>query len=170
MSDSDAPPETPRFPQPPRTITDKAGREISIRRFGEDIEALLSMYADFAADSRAQGLPPVRERDIRKWLSVLAEGIGVVAWHEDRAVGHATLLDCRDGTYELTIFVHQGYQLAGIGSQLIRTLLGAGQAAGIEHVWLSVQRSNHVAMNLYRSVGFETTSGQGLEHEMELTI
>ena len=156
------------FPRPPLSFTDKAGRDIEIRAFEPtDSEALLEMYADFSMSDRAQGLPPVREDDIREWLDVLAEGVAVIAWHGEQAVGHATLLDCGDGTHELTIFVHQDYQLVGIGSRLIAVLLGAGQAVDVEHVWLSVERSNHVAMNLYRKVGFETSIGQGLEHEME---
>lgn len=159
-----------QFQRPPHTFTDRAEREITIRRFDQDIDSLVSMYERFETADRSQGLPPVREDAIRRWLDVLAEGISVVAWHGERAVGHATLLDCGDGTHELTIFVASSYQLAGIGSQLIRCLLGAGQQAGVEAVWLSVERSNHVAMNLYRSVGFETTSGSGLEHEMELSL
>lgn len=168
QDESTAPPET--FPSPPQTFTDKEGREIEIREFESDQESLVAMYDDFPPEDRAQGLPPVGERQIRDWIDILADGIAVVAWHEDDAVGHATLLSCGDDTFELTIFVHHDYQLAGIGSQLIRTLLGLGQEFGVERVWLSVQRSNHVAMNLYKSVGFETTSCDGLEHEMEMSI
>lgn len=159
-----------QFQRPPQTFTDRADREITIRRFDDDIDSLMSMYERFETADRSQGLPPVREDAIQRWLEVLAEGISVVAWDSERAVGHATLLSCGDGTHELTIFVDSEYQLAGIGSQLIRCLLGAGQKAGVEAVWLSVERSNHVAMNLYRSVGFETTSSAGLEHEMELSL
>lgn len=165
----------PHFARPPLTFTDHDGREIAIRA-GFPREALAEMYADFAPDSRAQGLPPMGERRIDEWLEILDEGVNVVAFHEHRdagdriAVGHACLLDCGDGTSELTIFVHQDYQLAGIGSRLIRGLLGEGQARGVERVWLTVERSNHVAMNLYRSVGFETYSAAGIEHEMELTL
>lgn len=169
----------PRFPRPPQSCTDREGRSIEIRA-GFPRAALVSMYLDFDPESRAQGLPPATEDRIENWLDVLEEGINVVAWDvdppadcwddDDCAVGHACLLDCGDGTSELTIFVHQDYQLAGIGSRLIRTLLGAGQAGGIDHVWLTVERSNHVAMNLYRSVGFETTSAAGIEHEMETDI
>lgn len=95
---------------------------------------------------------------------------GVEAGQTERAVGHACLLDCGDGTFELSIFVHQDYQLAGIGSRLIRGLLGFGQEQGVKRVWLTVERSNHIAMSLYRSVGFESASAAGIEHEMELQL
>jgi GNAT superfamily N-acetyltransferase len=160
---------TTTFQRPPHEFVDKSGREITIRT-PADRDALAAMYVEFDSSDRAQGLPPVGEDRIRDWLDVLDAGIEVVAVHGDNTVGHATLLDCGDGTHELTIFVHADYQLSGIGSQLIRCLLGAGQRGGVDHVWLSVERSNHVAMNLYRKVGFETTSGSGLEHEMELDL
>jgi len=174
QNDDDAT-SAPHFDRPPLTFTDYDDREIAIRA-GFTREALGEMYADFAPDSRAQGLPPMGERRIGEWLDVLEDGVNVVAFHENRAdgdpvaVGHACLLDCGDGTSELTIFVHHDYQLAGIGSRLIRGLLGEGQARGVERVWLTVERSNHVAMNLYRSVGFETSSAAGIEHEMELPL
>jgi len=174
-SDSEEKAQTPSFARPLLTFTDHDGREIAIRT-GFDRDALAEMYADFSPESRAQGLPPMGERRIVEWLDILDDGINVIAFHEDRdegeriAVGHACLLDCGDGTSELTIFVHQDYQLAGIGSRLIRGLLGEGQAHGVERVWLSVERSNHVAMNLYRSVGFETSSAAGIEHEMDLSL
>jgi GNAT superfamily N-acetyltransferase len=174
MSQNDPDETGQRFPCPPSRFTDYDDRAIEIRaEFPRD--ALAEMYDDFDPSSRAQGLPPVGERRIQEWLDVLEEGVNVVAIHvnetgPDPAVGHACLLDCGDGTAELTIFVHQDYQLAGIGSRLIRGLLGAGQENGIERVWLTVERSNHVAMNLYRSVGFETSSAAGIEHEMELQL
>jgi len=174
-NDSEEATHAPSFDRPPLTFTDHDDREIAIRA-GFDRDALAEMYADFSPESRAQGLPPVGERRIDEWLDILKEGVNVIAFHEDRdeggriAVGHACLLDCGDGTSELTIFVHQDYQLAGIGSRLIRGLLGEGQSQGVERVWLSVERSNHVAMNLYRSVGFETSSAAGIEHEMDLEL
>lgn len=183
------------FPRPPRSFTDKEGRAIEIRADEFPQEALVEMYGDFASEERAQGLPPTTEERTREWLDVLEEGLNVIAWHVgaetanqpssetaetagrsagqtglERAIGHAVLLDCGDGTHELTIFVHHEYQLAGIGSRLVRTLLGYGQDHGVERVWLTVQRSNHVAMNLYRSVGFETINESGVEHEMELDL
>jgi GNAT superfamily N-acetyltransferase len=175
MSQNDPDETGQRFPRPPSRFTDHDGRAIEIRT-GFPRDALAEMYDDFAPSSRAQGLPPVGERRIQEWLDVLEEGVNVVTSHvddqssSDIAVGHACLLDCGDGTSELTIFVHQDYQLAGIGSRLIRGLLGAGQANGVERIWLTVERSNHVAMNLYRSVGFETSSAGGIEHEMELQL
>lgn len=183
MSQNESDDSESRYPRPPLEFTDYDERRIEIRG-GCPRDVLVEMYEDYAPECRAQGLPPVGEQRINEWLDVLEEGMNVVAFHvagettdeppsENRrevAVGHACLLDCGDGRAELTIFVHQDYQLAGIGSRLIRVLLGHGQSLGVEEVWLTVERSNHVAMNLYRSVGFETSNAAGIEHEMELTL
>jgi len=160
-----------RFQPPPRSFVDTHERDIEITTATPtDGDALVDMYAAYTDADRAQGIPPRERRDIRDWIDILLDdGINLAAWHGDRAVGHAALLP-HDDTAELVIFVHPDYHHAGIGSRLIRALLGAGQRAGLSHVWLSVQRDNHVAMNLYRSVGFETTERDRSEHEMELDL
>jgi ribosomal protein S18 acetylase RimI-like enzyme len=166
------------FPEPPLSFTDKEGREIEIRPYedggakesGEaDFEAVVEMYADFDPADRAQGIPPATEERVREWFEGLQAGLNVVAWHEDRAVGHATLVPDEDA-HELAIFVHQDYQRAGIGSKLIRGLLGYGQAEGVKKVWLSVERWNHAAVSLYESVGFETYGTESFELEMSLRL
>jgi len=161
----------PQFPRPPRSFADKCDREIRIRRAdGDDRDVLVEMYVAYTDADRAQGIPPRERRDIENWIDILLDdGLNLVAIHGTDAVGHAALL-AYENTAELVIFVHPEYHHAGIGSRLIRALLGAGQQAGIAHVWLSVQRDNHVAMNLYRSVGFETTNRDRSEHEMELPL
>jgi ribosomal protein S18 acetylase RimI-like enzyme len=94
-----------------------------------------------------------------------------VALEGDRVVGHATLVPDEDGeTVELAIFVHHDYQGAGIGSKLIRGLLGHGQRVGVEKVWLTVERWNDAAVALYESVGFETSSAESFELEMTLRL
>ena len=182
------------FPEPPLSFTDKEGREIEIRPYegedgngengskengngkaesakdeNEEFEAVVEMYTDFDPADRAQGIPPATESRVRDWFEGLLAGLNVVAWHDDRAVGHATLVP--DGeAHELAIFVHQDYQRAGIGSKLIRGLLGYGRAEGVEKVWLSVERWNHAAVSLYESVGFETYGTESFEIEMSLRL
>jgi ribosomal protein S18 acetylase RimI-like enzyme len=160
------------FPEPPVSFADKEGREIEVRPYDggdEEFEAVVEMYADFAPADRAQGIPPATESRVRDWLDTLLEGLNVVAWHGETAVGHATLVPDEDA-YELAIFVHQDYQRAGIGSKLIRGLLGHGRANGVEKVWLTVERWNHAAVSLYESVGFETHGTESFEIEMVLRL
>ncbi|OVE85684.1 GNAT family N-acetyltransferase [Natronolimnobius baerhuensis] len=155
-----------QFSRPPRRFTDHEDRSITIDSHADDSEPLVAMYSRFDEESRAQGLPPRQEPRIREWVSLLLEdGLNVVARHGDDVVGHAALVP-HDDTSELAIFVHPDYQSAGIGTHLIRGLLGHGQSHGLTHVWLSVARTNRIAMNLYRSAGFETTLRERGEYEM----
>jgi ribosomal protein S18 acetylase RimI-like enzyme len=159
------------FPVPPRTITDGDGREIRISVPEDGTDALVAMYEQFDPGDRAQGLPPVRPEAIREWLtSLLATGRNVIAWDDDRPVGHALVVPDEYGEYELAIFVLDTHREAGIGTALIRTLLGHAATKGIEHVWLTVERWNEPALSLYRSVGFETVEAASFELEMTLRL
>lgn len=160
------------FPTAPRTVTDREGRDIRVEELTpEEIEPLVEMYLTFSPEDRAQGIPPGTEGDIRDWLGmVTAEGINLVAWHDDRIVGHVILVGDRNDGFEVAIFVLQAYQNAGIGTALMKTVLGQGQEAGIEKVWLTVERWNEPAINLYEKIGFETTDSASFELEMALRL
>ncbi|MFB6173652.1 MAG: N-acetyltransferase family protein [Halobacteriales archaeon] len=170
---------------PPATFADAEDRRIRIAEFGEgpfpdgaaERAALVEMYATFDPADRAQGVPPSREDDVREWVDgLLANGVNVLAWHGERVAGHATLVPGGEGgvggddPHELAIFVHQEYQRAGIGSRLIRGLLGAARERGVDRIWLTVERWNEPAIALYRNVGFEPTDEGGFELEMSLEL
>lgn len=176
MSDQRPYPDEPAgpFPEPPRSFTDADGRDIEVRAFAdepEEREGLVEMYAEFDPGDRAQGIPPARESRIRSWLdTILAEEChNVVAWHGEKAVGHATLVPDEEA-FELAIFVLQEYQKAKIGTELIETLLGHGASKGARKVWLTVERWNHTAVELYRKTGFETSDAESFELEMTIRL
>jgi len=155
------------FSRPPTTVTDQEGRTITVETYDGDVEPLVEMYTHFDSESRSQGVPPRTESQIREWVNgLLNDGLNVVVRHEGGLVGHAVLVP-HDETAELAIFVRPAYQSAGVGTALIRGLLGHGQADGLEHVWLAVARDNRIAIRLYRSAGFEVTKRERGEHEME---
>lgn len=160
------------YEPPPRSFTDRDGRETVVRTLGEgpgdDLESLVEMYESYDPEDRAQGIPPVRESQIRDWLDgITDEGcFNVVAWHDDWAAGHATLVPDRHGAHELAIFVDSDYQHAGIGTQLIEALLGYGRAEDVGRVWLTVERWNEPAIALYNKVGFMRTGEGSFELEM----
>ena len=161
------------FPRPPRTVSDREGRDVDILSAGAaDHDDVLEMYLSFDPADRAQGIPPAREDAIEDWLdTILGEDtLNVVAVHEDSVVGHATLVPDRHGEHELAIFVLQPFQGAGIGTNLVETLLGLGQSKGLEKVWLTVERWNDAAVALYKKVGFETTEAESFEIEMSIQL
>ncbi|UWG51824.1 Acetyltransferase (GNAT) family [Halalkaliarchaeum sp. AArc-CO] len=162
------------FQEPPRVFTDREGREIEIRACRGEVaeyDALVEMYTCFDPSDRAQGIPPARDSRIRSWLDTILEEDchNVVAWHGESAVGHATLVP-DDEAYELAIFVLQEYQKAGIGTELIEALLGHGASEGARKVWLTVERWNHAAVELYRKTGFETSNAESFELEMGIRL
>jgi ribosomal protein S18 acetylase RimI-like enzyme len=165
------------FQPPPASFTDAAARSIDFLGYGDgpieaEREALIAMYTNFDPADRAQGVPPIREPAVRDWLDALLteDGVNVLAWHDEFVAGHATLVPDNDRAYELAIFVHHQYQGAGIGSRLIRHLLAEGTRRGVERVWLTVERWNTPAVNLYRDVGFETTNAESFELEMAIRL
>ena len=179
MTDERRYPEEPtgELPPPPASFTDAAARVIDFLAYGtgpidEEREALVAMYTNFDSADRAQGVPPIREEAVREWLDALLveEAVNVLAWHDEFVAGHATLVPDGDAASELAIFVHHQYQGAGIGSRLIRHLLGEGATRGVERVWLTVERWNTPAVNLYRDVGFETTNAESFELEMAIRL
>jgi ribosomal protein S18 acetylase RimI-like enzyme len=161
------------FPAPPATVTDYDDREIDIRAADvDDHETLATMYDAFDPEDRAQGIPPVREDQIRTWLdNLLADDcLNILAAHDGDAVGHATLVPDAGESYELAIFVLRDYQGAGIGTHLLEHLLGYAQTQGAEKVWLTVERWNDPAIALYKKVGFEMYNTESFEIEMTIRL
>ncbi|MFT4905089.1 MAG: RimJ/RimL family protein N-acetyltransferase [Natronomonas sp.] len=156
------------YEAPPRSFVDREGRDIDIERYDGDYDALAEMYLQFNPEDRAQGIPPTEEKGVRRWLDDLLvdECVNVIAWHGEDAIGHGMLVSDRHDASELAIFVLREYQDAGIGTELIMGLLGAGRESGLDRIWLTVERWNNPAIALYRKVGFERSGDDGFELEM----
>jgi ribosomal protein S18 acetylase RimI-like enzyme len=175
MSDREYPAEVAgEFPAPPTEFTDGEDRTVEIRPYegtDEEYESLVEMYDDFDPADRAQGIPPGGETRIREWLDAILgdDCLNVIAWCDGDVAGHATLVPDEDAN-ELAIFVHQTYQRAGIGTHLIRGLLGYGQGEEVQKVWLTVERWNRAAVSLYKKIGFETSNAESFELEMGLRL
>jgi RimJ/RimL family protein N-acetyltransferase len=159
------------FEEPPRTIDDAEGRRIGLLADPADRASLVEMYDEFDPADRAQGLPPVGEERIREWLeTILPEGENVVARHDGQVVGHGTLMPDDEGECELAVFVAADYQGAGIGTELVRTLLGHGACQGVDRVWLTVEPWNRAAISVYDSVGFEPQYSGGFDRRYSLRL
>lgn len=158
------------FPRPPRSFSDEQDRSIELRTAENQFDSLVEMYHEYEPDTPWQGVPPANEADIPEWVESIHEvGVDTLAWHKGSGVGHATLVPY-DDVYEFTIFILQSHRNAGIGTQLTETLLGQGQAEGIERVWLTAKQTNDPAISLFRKVGFEYCRETESEVEMCLRL
>ncbi|HKK27210.1 MAG TPA: GNAT family N-acetyltransferase [Gemmatimonadota bacterium] len=155
---------------PPFTLTDRTGRHVEFRPYDGERDAVEAMYEAFDPADRAQGIPPATAEAREGWLDVLLPGPGVLAWHEERVVGHAALVDDMAGGHELVVFVLQGYRGTGIGTALVRSLLGLARVRGLGRIWLTVQRWNHPAIAVYHKTGFELEGEEGLEIVMSCSV
>jgi len=155
------------YPVPPFKFETEEGKTVEVREYEGERDSLRKMYDEFDPADRAQGVPPVREDALKRWLDTVVEGINVVAWCDEKAVGHATLVEEeRMDAHELAIFVLQTHQGKGIGSRLMRGTLALAYERGVRDVWLTVERWNHAAVRLYKKVGFKKTSQESFEIEM----
>ena len=167
MNGEDGVTDVSDFPTPPFEFETKEGKKVEVREYDGEREVLKRMYEEFDPADRAQGIPPVRDDALERWLDTVLDGINTVAWCEDEAVGHVTLVkDENLDAHELAIFVLQSYQGEGVGSRLICGSLALAYEHGVRDVWLTVERWNHAATRLYKKVGFEITTQESFEIEM----
>jgi ribosomal protein S18 acetylase RimI-like enzyme len=156
---------------PPLSFTDSSEREIHVRPYRpDDFEGLVSMYDDFDPAQRAQGTPPIRTEDIRDWLTGVLEGVNVVALYDDRPVGHISFVPDGTDRHELAIFVHQEFQRAGIGTNLMAAGLGHAREQGVGYVWLSVEVWKRDIQRFYSRAGFSVVNPMGAAHRMSRTL
>ena len=140
-----------RFAAPPIAYTDTRGRDIEIHAYDDDFERLVALCHDVTPNGGSSRLPPSTDEHIRTWLaSVLTRGYSVVAWHADKPVGHAMLVNDEPDEYELAVYVRNGYRRAGTGTKLVCAVFGVGQQHGVERVWFLVDRWNRAAVTLFQ--------------------
>src|SRR3989475_10140546 len=96
----------------------KDGRRVRLRTYKpSDKEGLVSMYAGLSQESLRWSMPPYNRERIERMTSDLENRIIVLAFHNQRVVGHlqislATNARSR-GTGDLFIYRYQDFQKAG---------------------------------------------------------
>lgn len=150
--------------------TDRLGQPYTVRSYRpEDRAALEAMYDAFEPKRIAQGLPPAREEQRRRWLDrVLGVGIHLVVEIEGEVLGHLMLIPMDDGGAELANFLHQHVRNRGIGTALNRIALALAREAGFRRVWLSVEPPNRAAIRSYEKAGFRCLPGSLWAPEIEM--
>jgi GNAT superfamily N-acetyltransferase len=138
----------------------------------DDLSSLMDMYHVFSPKPASQGLPPPEPGTCRKWTRSLLEiALNLLAWREDRVIGHAALIkDLSGQSGEFVIFVHQDFRNLGIGTELTGLTVVKAKAMGLSSMWLTVATSNFIAIKLYRSLGFEYSDMDECERTMILRL
>jgi CBS domain-containing protein/RimJ/RimL family protein N-acetyltransferase len=145
----------------PHAFLDRGGNPIMLRAdVPELLDDLTGMYLSYAPRGTFSGLPPVSDPACIKWVKEISgTSVGLMAMSfEHKVVGHAALFPIRDGACELLIVVVPQKQHNGIGTQLMRSLIQLGYEVGFKRIWLSVEKSNFVAIHLYNRCGFERSA------------
>jgi len=161
------PPRCPRF-------VGKHGTAFLIRQLpvSEDLpDALVEMYREYPREHRSMGVPPTTEKQIRRWLATLHDrGTTLLAWDGDRVVGHTGFAPADGDEPEFLVYVDPEYHGRGLGTELTRQAIAYAAAAGHRALRLNVDRDNHVAVAVYRKLGFETVDRTAVELEMRLPL
>jgi N-acetylglutamate synthase-like GNAT family acetyltransferase len=132
----------------------------------------MDMYHVFSPKPASQGLPPPEPATCQKWArSLLEMAFNLIAWRENRVIGHAALIkDLKGRSGEFVIFIHQDFRNSGIGTELTRLSIQKAKELGLKSVWLTVSMNNFIAIKLYRNQGFEYSEIDECERTMILML
>lgn len=152
---------------------DKQGKPFEVKKYCHgDSASLEAMYMSFYPKGKFQGMPPLTEDAIRKWINgLLKSGENFLAWQDGKTVGHVVVLpdfDKHDGEY--LIFVSHPKRGRGIGSELTRIMLHHVKTLGVTLIWLVVGTTNIPAIGLYKKFGFSFCQQDIIESERQMIL
>ena len=137
------------------------GRTVLIREFRmEDKEKFIGMYESLSAEAVRWGMPPyTRERLEKGWLSNLQNLISIVAFYNDKIVGHAQIFKFPHprlkATGDLIVYLHQSFHSVGLGTVMLSELIKLAKKEGLHRIGLAVVADNKPAINLYEKFCFK---------------
>ena len=147
-------------------FTLKNGKKVDFRpEQSGDTEMLWKMLSTLSEKSVSNLVPPFTRERIEKWTSnidydkVLTIVAVIREKNEQRIIGSASLsFDGREifkHKAELSITVHDDHQNMGIGTAMLKHLLGIARMKKLRKVWLLVNTDNDIAVYIYKRAGFE---------------
>ena len=143
------------------TVKLKDGRTVKIRMFQpQDKDKLIEMYESLSSEAVRWGMPPYkRERLEEGWFRNLQNITAIVAFYDDKIVGHAQIFKFshsrRKGTADLATYIHQDFQGVGLGTAMLRKLIELAKKEGLHRIGLQVVADNKLAIHLYQKMGFK---------------
>jgi len=152
---------------------DKQGKPFEVIKYSsKDCASLESMYVNFYPKGICQGMPPLKDDAIRRWIRGLLEnGENLLARQDGKTVGHLVVLpDFKKGDAEYLIFVSHPNRERGIGSELTRTVIQEVKNLGLTLIWLTVGVTNFRAIGLYKKFGFIFSNSDLCETERKMIL
>jgi len=159
------PPRCPRF-------HDTLGTALLVRPYDdEQFETLVNFYDAYPHRHRSLSLPPLTRPQIESWLERLLErGKNLLAFDDERLVGHVGYTPSDGPEAELVVFVDEAYQNRGIGTELCQQATAYGAEDELNSLKLDVDTANERAIHVYRSLGFHEVEQNGASVVMQLTL
>ena len=138
----------------------KNGKTVTIRLFQpKDKEKLVEMYASLSDEAVRWGMPPYTREKLERWFTNLENFISLVAFHNNKIVGHAQIYKNphprRKGTGGLIIYLHQDFHNIGLGTRMLQQLLKLARKEKMHRLTLWVVADNKRAIRLYEKMGFQ---------------
>lgn len=151
---------------------DKKGRCILIRSYNyqQDRNELIKMYRKFNPEDRCLGLPPVKEEALKIWLDYIDDkGISIVGEHKGEVIGHLSVVPSGNEVAEVTIFIIKDYQNAGIGRNMVSSIIDYCKKVDCKKIILTTEKCNNRALHLFREMGFTITDDR-YQYDMNICL
>jgi len=136
-----------------------AARAVVRRARDQDLDRLVELFAEVAAEGRWIGaeLPLDRERRRRHFSEAMYDerAVLLVAEVDGRIVGQLDMELARYGVADLGMLVAPGWRGQGLGTALLRAGIDWARGAGAHKVALQVWPHNQAAIALYEKLGFQ---------------
>jgi len=147
-------------------FTAKNGEKVVFRpEQSGDTEMLWEMFSTLSEESTSNLIPPFTRERVESWTSNINydEVLAIVAVVEEkserRIIGSASLKfyqqEALKHKAELGITVHDNYQNMGIGTALLKHLIGIAKMKKLNKIYLHVSTANDRAINIYKKAGFK---------------
>ena len=147
-------------------FTAKNGMKVVFRpEQSGDTEMLWEMFSTLSEESASNLIPPFTRERVESWTNNINydEVLTIVAVVEEkskqRIIGSASLKfnqqEALKHKTELGITVHDDYQNMGIGTALLKHLIGIARMKKLNKIYLQVSTTNDRAINLYKKAGFK---------------
>jgi len=137
----------------------KDGRFVVIGDFQiVDKEKLVEMYASLPSEAVRWGMPPYTRDVIDRWVGNLQNLTILIAFYDDKIVGHAQLYKFphprRRGTADLVIYLHQDFHNQGLSTAMLTELSQPARSERLHRINLHVIADNEQAVHLYEKFSF----------------